>query len=215
MMKLKSIAYSTVTVALGVAIVFPTLEPVIARAAVATDAVIVTQTVTSGIAINAPADITMTALSTSQNTAVGSTTWTVTTNNQAGYKLEVNAGTNPALRDGATSETFANYTETVTGTPETWSVTSAYEFGFSGYGTHVPSATWGTDADCIAGANVPSTGLKWRGFNALTLSQLATSSSETGTSGTGSTFCVATQQQGIFAPSGSYTATITATATTL
>ena len=200
---------------LSFSLIFPALEPMIARAATATDSVIVTQAVTSGIAITAPSDITMTALSTTQNSAVGSATWTVTTNNQAGYKLELNASTNPALQDGTTSESFTNYTEAVTGTPETWSVSGAYEFGFSAYGTHVPTGTWGTDADCIAGANVPSATLKWQGFNGTALKEVATSASETGTSGTASTMCVATQQSGVFAPSGTYTATITATATTL
>ena len=200
---------------LALAIIFPALEPMIARAATATDSVIVTQAVTSGIAITAPSDITMTALSTTQNSAVGSATWTVTTNNQAGYKLELHASSDPALAQISPAESFVDYTESPAGTPDTWTVTSAYEFGFSARGTHVPSGTWGTDTDCINTTDVPSAGLKWRGFDGVTNIQIATSSTETGTSGTASTMCVATQQSGVFAPSGTYTATITATATTL
>ena len=154
----------------------------------------------------------MTALSTTQNTAVGSAAWTVTTNNQAGYTLDLHASTDPALQSGL--EQFTDYTEGTPGTPETCSVTSGYEFGFSAFGTHVPSGTWGSDTDCVAGANVPSATLNWRGFDGLTDVRIATSSSETGTSGTASTMCVATEQDGVFAPSGAYTATVTATATT-
>ncbi|NTV44888.1 MAG: hypothetical protein HGA67_04365 [Candidatus Yonathbacteria bacterium] len=209
------ILYPASALFLSLAVLFPALEPVIARAASANDSVVVNQAVTSGIAITSPSDITMTALTTSQNSAVGTATWTVTTNSQAGYKLELNASTNPALAQVSPAESFANYTEAVAGTPETWSVSSAYEFGFSAYGSNVPTATWGTDSDCIAAANVPSAGLKWRGFSGTTLTQIATSASETGTTGTASTMCVATEQNGTFAPSGTYTATITATATTL
>jgi hypothetical protein len=169
--------------------------------------------VTSGISITSPSDINLTALSTTQNSAVGSATWTVTTNNQAGYTLDVEASTDPALQDSGTSETFADYTEGTPGTPDTWSVSSAYEFGFSGYGTDVPTGTWGTDTDCIAGSDVPSAALNWRGFDGTTDIEIASASSETGTSGTASTLCVATEQEGIFAPSGTYQATITATAT--
>lgn len=200
---------------LVVMLVFSALEPVITRAATVNDSVIVTQMVTSGIAITSPSDITLTNLSTTQNTAVGSASWTVTTNNQAGYKLELHASTDPALVQVSPAESFADYTEGTPGTPDTWAVSSAYEFGFSGYGTHVPTGIWGTDTDCIAGANVPSTTLKWRGFDGTTDIQIATTSSETGTSGVTSSMCVATEQSGVFAPSGTYTATITATATTL
>jgi hypothetical protein len=199
--------------ALTLMLVFPFIEPAVLRAQSADDSIVVTQSVTSGISISSPSDINLTALSTTQDSAVGSAAWTVTTNNQAGYTLDVKASTDPALRDGSTSEEFTDYTEGVSGTPETWSVSSAYEFGFSAYGTHVPGGTWGTDTDCLAGANVPSAGLKWRGFDGTTDIEIASASSETGVSGVASTLCVATEQDGVFAPSGTYQATITATAT--
>ncbi|NTW48078.1 MAG: hypothetical protein HGA48_04055 [Candidatus Yonathbacteria bacterium] len=205
--------FSSATImALMLTLVYPALEPVIVRAQV-TDTVVVTQTVDAGIAISSPSDITMTHLSTTQNSAVGSATWTVTTNNQAGYTLDVHASTDPALQSG--SEQFTDYTETSAGVPEVWNVVSAYEFGFSAYGTHVPAA-WDTNTatDCIEGANVPGVDLRWLGFNGTTDIEVASSSSETGTSGIASTICVATEQDGVFAPSGVYTATITATATT-
>ncbi len=190
------------------------LEPQTSQAV--TDTVLVNQTVTSGISISAPADITLTALSTSQNTAVGSAVWTVITNNAAGYTLTLYAGAAPAMVRSGGGGNIVDYTPAVAETPETWSVSNAAEFGFSAIGTDVPTGTWGTDADCIAGADVPSTTLKWRDFDLTgSADQIATSASQTTMAGTSATMCVATQQASVFAASGSYTATITATATAL
>ncbi len=190
---------------------FSLLQPKISSAV--TDTVLVNQTVTAGINISAPADVTMTALTTAQNTAVGSAAWTVTTNNAAGYTLTVFAGAAPAMVRSGGGGNIVDYTPSVSETPETWSVSSAAEFGYSALGTDVPTGTWGTDADCIAGADVPSTTLKWRDFDLTgSADQIATAAAQTSTSGTASTMCVATQQAGIFAASGAYTATITATA---
>lgn len=200
-------------IALTLMLVFPLIEPAVLLAQSANDPITVTQSVTSGISISSPSDINLTALSTTQNSAVGSAAWTVTTNNQAGYTLTLNASTDPALQQTSPAEQFTDYSEAVANTPETWSVSSAYEFGFSARGSDVPTGTWGTDTDCIAGADVPSATLNWRGFNGTTTIQIASASSETSVSGTASTMCVATEQDSVFAPSGTYTATITATAT--
>ncbi len=190
---------------------FSLLQPKISSAV--TDTVLVNQSVTSGITISAPSDITMTALTTGQNTAVGSAAWTVTTNNAAGYTLTLFAGAAPAMVRSGGGGNIVDYTPGTPETPETWSVSSAAEFGFSAFGTDVPTGTWGTDSDCIAGADVPSAGLKWRDFDLTgSADQIATAASQTSTSGTASTMCVASEQAGIFAASGSYTATITATA---
>ena len=180
-----------------------------------TDEVVVNQTVTTGISITSPSDITLTALSTSQNTAVGSAAWTVTTNSNGGYTLTLFASTAPAMARSGGGGNIVDYTPAVAETPETWSVPSGnVEFGFSSFGTDVPTGTWGTDTDCIAGADVPSATLNWRDFD-LTASadQIATASAATTTSGTATTMCVATEQDGSFANSGTYAATITATAT--
>jgi hypothetical protein len=155
----------------------------------------------------------MTPLSTSQNSAVGNAAWTVTTNNFAGYTLGVKASTEPALSRTGGGGNIADYTPAVAGTPDTWSVTSAAEFGMSAFGTDVVGGTWGTDTDCIAGADVPSATLKWRDFNTTDV-QIAIKGVQTSTSGIATTMCVATQQVGVFADSGTYTASITATATT-
>ena len=170
-----------------------------------TDSIVVTQAVTAGISISSPSDVTMTALSTSQNTAVGSASWTITTNSQAGYTLSVATTQYDALRDGGSGEFFTDFPTT---SPATWSVTNAYKFGMSARGSH--TSGFGTDADCIAGADVPSTTLLWTGFKSTTGIQIASSTSPT-VLGTATTLCVATEQNTVLAPSGSYGATITAT----
>lgn len=168
------------------------------------------QTPVTTITLSAPPDVVLTPLTTTQNSAVGNAQWTVTTNNSAGYTLSVRASSTPALVGNAGRQ-FAD----LGATPATWSVTSAYTFGFSALGSHVSTATWGTDADCIAGTNVPSATLKWRGFAGTTDIPIATWNTVTSDTGTPTTVCFATEQQGVLAPSDTYTATITATAVTL
>ena len=203
-----------ITSAASVILVLVVIAPLIAQAV--TDDVVVNQTVTTGISISSPSDITMTALSTSQNTAVGSATWTVTTNNAAGYTLTLHSSTAPAMSRSGGGGNIVDYTPASSETPETWSVSGAAEFGYSARGTDVSTGTWGTDSDCIAGTDVPSTTLKWRDFDLTgSADQIATAAAATSTSGTASTMCVATEQAGTFANSGTYSATITATATAL
>ncbi len=160
------------------------------------------------LTISAPADITLTPLSVTQNTSVGSATWTVTTNSPAGYVLSLNASSSPALQ-GTGGRQFADQGTT----PATWSVSNAYKFGFSAYGNDVSTGTFGSDTDCINTANVPSATLKWRGFTGTTLIPIVNTISPALT-GTPTTMCVATEQNGVFAPSDTYTSTITATAVT-
>jgi len=188
---------------------FACLEPMLIRAVEDADSVVVNQGVTAGITISSPTDITMTMLSLVQDSAVGDATWNVITNNQAGYSLVVNTSASPALVDSGTSEAFSDYSSV---SKETWLVSDAYEFGWSAYGNDVTGH--GTDTDCINTADVPSSTLLWEGFNGVTPIQMASSTSETNMAGTTSTICIATEQDTVFAPSGSYSATITATAIT-
>jgi len=174
----------------------------------------VTLTVTSEITLTSPGNIGMSPnITMTQNTSVGTgSSWTVKTNNYNGYALTLKSDEAPALKSAA--DTFADYTEATANTPETWSVSSAAEFGFSVFGADSPTATWGSDTDCIAGAGVPSAALKWQGFKGVTAITVATKNSETSTSGSTTTLCVGAEQNGIYAPSGSYTADVTGTATT-
>ena len=216
-MKLKNNFILLMASAVLVSGLFAFVEPNITGAATDTDDVVVNQAVTSEITLSAPSDITMTALSTTQNTAVGTAAWTVITNNDDGYTLTLHASTAPALARSGGGGNIVDYTPAVSETPETWSVpASNVEFGFSAFGTDVPTGTWGTDSDSIAGADVPSAGLKWRDFDLTgSADQIATAALPTTTTGTVANMCVATEQDTTFAVAGSYSATITATATTL
>jgi hypothetical protein len=187
------------------------LEPTLAVAATASDSVLVTLNVDAGISISAGADVTMPALTTAINASVGTSSWLVKTNNAIGYKLDVKASASPALVSGANS--FADYTEASAGVPETWSVaSSAKEFGFSAYGTDVTSGTWGAAGTCGTGATIP--GMKYVGFK-TTDKTIVSTSVPTPYAGTTTNICFAAEQNTVYAPSGTYTATITATATTL
>ena len=186
----------------------PALEPMTAQAVSATGNVLVTQNIAASIAITAPTTITLTPLSVTQNSAVGTGVWTVTTNDTNGYSLTLNATTTPAMTNGVAS--FADYgTSTVT----TWSVSNAYKFGFSVFGS--ATTGYGSGATCTASTDVPSTTLLWRGFYGTNTIQVASSSAPTSQSGVVTTLCVTDAQNVVLAPSGNYTATVVATATAL
>ena len=173
------------------------------------------------LSVSAPTNITMTALSLTQDTSVGNSSWIVITDNSAGYSTTVYAevsgacsdtdgqGAIDAMCDISTGESFKD----VSISKHLWSVSNEYAFGWSAYGDNVTGH--GTDSDCIAGTDVPSAGLLWQGFNASTAYQIASSSERTSPSGTTTTLCVATEQDTVFAPSGTYTATTTITVITL
>ena len=90
-------------------------------ASAVTDEVVINQTVTAGITISSPSDVTMSrALTVTDDTAVGTTSWTVVTNSQSGYTMTIQAaetgscsdrntdGVKDALCDVATNEAFAD-----------------------------------------------------------------------------------------------------------
>lgn len=189
-------------------------EPSTVDAQSANDTVVVTLNVTAGISITSPADATMsTALGVAQHSAVGSTTWNVKTNSSGGYTLAVRATSSPAMAQNGGSPYILDYQ---TGTPNTWVATSgqAY-FGYSGYGTDISTGTWGTGSNCY-GANVhaTSTTLKYKGFTTSDFT-IATRSATTTPTGIDSNICYAVEQNNFYVPSGTYRATIIATATAL
>lgn len=181
------------------------------------DDVVVSLTVDSGISITSPADVTMSNLGTSVNTSTGSAVWNVKTNDPDGYNLSVKADSSPAMVSGSNS--FLDYTEAVSGTPDAWSLDSnTIQFGFSGIGTDVENVNSDQYAangqtlcdDGVASSTVNST-IKFLGFE--TSNQLlATRSATTTTSGVDTRICFAAGQNGVYAPAGVYSATITATA---
>ncbi len=209
---LVSAGVATLGIVLSVALIMSIAEPLSVGAAAVQDQVTVTLNVTTGISITSPADVSMsTNLGVSANTAVGTTTWNVKTNNSLGYTLAVHASTTPAMQSGGDS--ILDYQ---TGAPNTWSATTsnAY-FGYSGFGTDVPTGTWGSGSFCNgASTSTISTTLKYKGFTTSDVT-VATRSSTTTTSGVDTTICFAVEQNNFYVPSGTYTAVITATATTL
>jgi hypothetical protein len=198
-------------VCVGVMQLYSLAEPVIAQSA--TDNVTVTLTVDSGITISDGSNVTMAPnIGVAANSSIGSSSWNVKTNDPNGYTLAVKASASPALTSG--TDNFADYTEAVSGTPETWAVGSgAKEFGFSAYGTDTATGTWGTGSSCGTGGT-PSATQKYVGFK-ITDKTIATRATTTTTSGVDTTICFAAEQNTVYAAAGVYTATITATATVL
>ena len=183
------------------------------------DEVIVNLTVESGISITSPADVTMSNMGTAVNTSTGWAIWNVKTNDPDGYTLAVKATTSPAMRNGVSS--FADYTEATPATPDTWSVSSAVEFGFSGLGTDVVNvgsdqyaATGQTVCDDGAASSTINTTLKFLGFETSDQT-LASRAATTTTSGIDTRICFAAEQAGVYADAGLYQASIVATATAL
>ncbi|MBA4319960.1 MAG: hypothetical protein C0412_16290 [Flavobacterium sp.] len=181
-----------------------------------TDDVVVTLTVTPGISINSPSDVTMSrALSMANMTAVGSTTWQIKTNNITGYSLTVKSTSTPTMQNNAS--TTLNIADIVaTTTPVTWVVSpGAAAFGFSGYGTDVNTGVWGSGGSCQSASHIPSTTLNYAGFRTSTSTVLATRPNTTTFAGTDTTLCFAVEQNAFYIPAGTYTATIIATAVTI
>jgi hypothetical protein len=194
------------------------LEPLEIGADSSSASTTVTLTVTEEISLTPPSAITMSpAITMSQNSSIGTgNAWNVKTNAQAGYILALKDDSTPALQDATTGETFSD----ASSTPATWGFSAGQAcnglslcFGFSVYGSDVATSTWGTGSNCGSGGT-PNSTLNYRGFNGTTDITVASSNAETSTSGTDTVLCVAAQQNGVYAPSGTYTTTITGTATT-
>jgi len=189
------------------------VEPTEIKAAQSTATTTVTLTVTAEISLTPPSEITMSPnITASANFSIGGTStspWNVKTNSVNGYILTLKDDGIPAL--STSTQSFADY---ATPTPSTWDIASStYQFGFSVFGNDVLTGTWGTGSDC-GSAGMPNTTLKYRGFEGTTDITIATSTAVTTTSGTDTTMCVVAGQEGVYAPSGIYTTTITGTATT-
>jgi hypothetical protein len=210
------IAATALVALLASPLAYAAFESSAVDAASAPDSVVVTLNVQAGITISSPDDTTMSqTIGVAADEATASTTWNVRTTNVAGYTLAVKASTDPAMQATATT-TVPDYTPAVAATPETWSVGSGTaEFGFSAFGARVNTSTWGTDTDCSgATTHEPSAGLKYRDFDTTDIN-VSTHTSTTTSGGDDTKVCYAVEQNGFYLPSGTYTATITATATTL
>ncbi len=167
------------------------------------------------ISMTSAADVNLlpTIVSLEGGSATGTTAWTVTTDNPAGYTLAVRAASSPAMTSGANS--FANYTPAGANPDFTWSVAaSAAEFGFTPEGSDVSSTYKDNGVSCATGA-LDTTDACWDYVATAdkTVSQRASSNSPTGTL-TRLRF-MAQAGTGALPAAGTYTAVITVTATAL
>jgi hypothetical protein len=170
-------------------------------AGVASDSVEISVTVSEAISISSPGDISLSPEIIGSGSATGDVTWNLITNNDSGWKLELEADSSPAMQKGA--DYFADYTEATAGVPENWSVgNNDSEFGFSVDGSYAKSEYF--------------SGTRFEGFSGSTKIEVADDSLST-PSGGAEVDVNFRAEVGVDAtqPSGLYTATITATATTL
>ncbi len=202
---------------------FASVEPGLAQAETASDTVIVTLNVDTGISITSPSDTTMsTSLGVSTSRAIATTTWNVKTNSVGGYTLGLRASSTPAMRlNSDVSKSVANFTETTPDTPEAWGTVDAdtAEFGFSVFSTStsdVSTGTWGTVGTSLCGAtSTPSTALNYIGASSTADKIIATRTSTTTQTGADIVVCYAVEQgSNFYIQSGTYSAWFTATATT-
>jgi hypothetical protein len=216
---MKKVASISILSLFSVQMMYLLIEPTVVIAATATDNVIVTLNVTSGISITDGAASTMAPnIGITANKSVGSSSWNVKTNSATGYTLAVKASTSPALQNTVANpdDTFTDYTEASAGVPDVWAgvASGQKEFGFSGHGTDVP-VSFGTATTCgNTTSGVPDANGKFLGFD-MSDQTLATRATVTTTAGITTNICFAAEQNGTYAASGTYTATITATATTI
>ena len=211
----KVIATSTISLIILPAFYSLIIEPTTALATAVTNNVIVTLNVTSGVTISTGAAVTMLPnIGIASNAAVGGSAWTVATNSATGYTLAVHSTTTPALKNAAI-DSFADYTEAITGTPDLWGGVAAgtKEFGYGAYGTDTPTATWGTPTGCgNTGTGAPDAAGKFKGMTTVDAT-IASRGGVTPTTGITTNICFAAQQNATYAAAGAYTATVMATAT--
>jgi hypothetical protein len=169
----------------------------------------------STISVSSPSDVTMnpSIAGITGGTGNGSAAWTVITDNPAGYKLDVKASTNPALKYNSYS--FADYTP-VGGDPDySWLIDSAdSEFGFTPEGSDIVAKYKDNGADACATGSDMTTDKCWMGFSTSneTISQSGSGNSPAGTETT--VKFRAQSGSAHLQTEGDYTATITVTAVT-
>jgi len=217
----KNVAVKTVILFFPVVFVLSLLylafEPMVTGAVA--DSAVVSLSVTSEITISSPADTSLTpsipgVTGNAGSPSTASLTWTVITNNSAGFNVKLKSSTDPSLQlDG--SNTFSDYTN-ATPLNYTWQTPSASAawFGF----TVEPA----TAADTVVafldnGSNTCGTGAVngantcWGGL-ATTDTDVINRTSATSSSGEAEVVKFWAESNAKFLNSGSYTATITATA---
>ncbi len=167
------------------------------------------------ISISAPTDVSLGSVSgLVGGVSNGSSTWTVTTNNAAGYTLNVIASTSPALRS-----LYASIPDYVPSSsdPDFTFTTPAFEsrFGFTVEGSHTPARFKDNGSACNTGTS-NTTDACWDGFSTTTKS-IATSNTSNDPTGTATTlkYRVEIGSSALQEADSNFSASVTVTATTL
>lgn len=165
------------------------------------------------LAISEAADVTMSpAIPSTGGTSNGSTSWTVTTDNPAGYSLSIKASTSPTLQSA--SDDFKNYTTVISGTPDySWSIASTTsEFGFTTEGTDTVQKFLDNGSNTCNTGSTNGTDTCW--YNLSTSDETSASSYNSNhPSGTATTVKFRAESGTSHTQTaGTYTATVTATA---
>ena len=158
-----------------------------------TDEVLVTLSVSAELTLSAPSDVGLSAIAgLTGGSSTGTATWTVVTNNNAGYTLHLHAAASPALVGGAQGDSITDYTEASAGVPDyTFVVDDGNaEFGYTVNTTGTTIVTGEIDASfknntttCNIGATLTNDNC-WISTNTSgTKELLATTTGETAATG--------------------------------
>jgi hypothetical protein len=203
-----------------------------ATAVTASDTITLTLPVDATISISSPADVTMGAITGTgkSDLTTNSATWTVATNNSAGYQLAWKSVTNGtggrtlSTLENTTGDSIAHYTPAVADTPEAWALSSATSSEWGARlsatsdidGTVADPTMWG-DGTGVATTvyNGTGTGAKW--LNVATSDRIiASRNSETTFAGDSEVVTFGAEVGSTMLQStGSYKVDVTMTATTL
>ncbi len=168
----------------------------------------------SYIALSTPSDLALTPIGGILGEASeGTMSWTVTTDNVAGYSMSIQSVTSPALKSGVDS--FADYTPVGADPDYNFSInptTSA--FGFSPEGVDVNSRFRDNGLACNVGAG-ETTAKCWDGLSTTAKDAFQRTSSNQPSGSTATVRFRAESGPSHIQPAGSYAAPITVTAITL
>ncbi len=167
------------------------------------------------LALSTGSDVTMSPAiaGVSGGAGTGSTVWTVTTDNPAGYSLTIKADTSPALRSAASD--FADYTTAGAAPDFTWSIAMTdSEYGFTPEGVDIIQRYKDNGSACNTGSG-DTVDKCW---DKLTTSDQQIASRITGNHPSGTTTTVKMQAEvgsSHVQPNGTYSANVTVTAVSL
>jgi hypothetical protein len=168
----------------------------------------------SSISISSPTDLIMQSMAgLSGGSSEGTMSWTVITDDSAGYSMSIRSTTSPALQSA--NDSLADYTPSASDPDYNFSIESTESaFGFSPEGTEVVSRFKDNGSVCNAG-NLETTGKCWDGLS--TSPKIISGSTTSNMPNGGVTTVRFRAEAGVdkIQKSGDYYVTIVATATTL